>query len=102
VINGGAAYTEASARITATEVLTLPFIWTFQSRTAGRIARDQSVRISIALKKNETLLRPRASRLACLRVVSKGSELHCQGGLQMLAMPATKTIAAMHVNPMMA
>jgi hypothetical protein len=56
VINGGAAYTEASARITATEVLTLPFIWTFQSRTAGRIARDQSVRISIALKKNETLL----------------------------------------------
>lgn len=49
-------YTEARARITATDVLTLPFICTFQSRIAGRMARDQSVRISMAEKKKETSL----------------------------------------------
>ena len=50
------AYTEARARMTATDVFTRPFICTFQSKTAGRSARLQSVRISIAEKKNETLL----------------------------------------------
>lgn len=42
--------------MTATEVLTLPFICTFQSKMAGRIAKLQSVRISIAEKKKLTLL----------------------------------------------
>lgn len=40
----------------ATDVLTEPFICTFHSKTPGKIARLQSVRISIAEKKKETLL----------------------------------------------
>lgn len=42
--------------MTATDVLTLVFICTFQRRMTGRIASDQSVRISTAEKKKETLL----------------------------------------------
>lgn len=42
--------------MTATDVLTLPFICTFHSKIAGKMARLQSVKISIAEKKKLTLL----------------------------------------------
>jgi hypothetical protein len=42
--------------MTATDVFTVVFICTFQRITMGMIASDQSVRISIAEKKKETLL----------------------------------------------
>jgi len=50
------SYAEANARMTATDVLTVLFICTFHSKTPGKIAKLQSVRISIAEKKKETLL----------------------------------------------
>lgn len=77
------------------------------------MARDQSVRISIALKKNETLLFscklhvPFASpQSVSIGVPACGKrkflDYLVQSSLHMLAMPATKTIAAMHVNAIMA
>ena len=49
-------YKAANPRITATENLTLHFICIFHNKAAGKIAKDQSVIISIAEKKKLTSL----------------------------------------------
>jgi hypothetical protein len=49
-------YNAAIPRIIATDALTLTFIWIFHNKAAGRIAKDQSVKISMAEKKKLTSL----------------------------------------------
>lgn len=83
--------------MTATENLTLAFIWMFHSKTAGRIARLKSVTISIAEKKKLTSLL--SFRLHSPFVVSPHSVVI---GWQILAIPAMKTIAEIPVAAMTA
>lgn len=83
--------------MTATENLTLAFIWMFHNKTAGKIAKLKSVTISIAEKKKLTSLL--SFRLHEPVVVSPHSVVI---GWQILAIPAMKTIAAMAVAAIIA
>ena len=74
--------------------LTLCFIWTFHSKTAGRIANVQSVMIDTAEKKNPILLFKFVLQVP--RVVSPHS---LSIGWQMLATAMMKIIAVVMVVP---
>lgn len=90
-------YKAPMPRIIATENLTLLFIWIFHNKAAGKIAKVQSVIISIAEKKKLTSLF--SSRLHEPVVVSPQRVVM---GWQMLEMPTMNTMAETAVATMTA
>jgi hypothetical protein len=88
-------YKAASPRIPATDTFTLFFIWIFHNSTAGKMASDQSVAISIPEKKKLTSLF--SFRLQDPVTVSPQRVVI---GWQMLAIPMIKIMADMVVVAM--
>jgi hypothetical protein len=92
-----ASYNAASPSITATENLTLPFIWIVHNSSPGRMASDQSVTMDTAEKKKLTLLFKFG-----LQVPPADSSHSVVIGWHKLAMAMMKMMAAMTVTAIMA